>query len=88
MTYSMDALRAKVKEMFPDIDKYQMDCDITFDEGKNAYIIRLTKGEEHVLTTYLDKPDADACMEGKECVHLGVQVAQFVKNFEEREGIK
>jgi hypothetical protein len=88
MAYSMDALRAKVKEMFPDIDKYQMDCDITFDEGKNAYIIRLTKGEEHVLTTYLDKPDADACMEGKECVHLGVQVAQFVKNFEEREGIK
>ncbi len=86
MTYEMDALKAKVREMHPDIDKYQMDCDLTFDEGKNAYIIKLTKGE-HVLTTYLDKPDADACMEGKECVHLGVHVAEFVKNFEEREGI-
>lgn len=86
MAYSMDELKAKVKEMHPDIEKYQMDCDLAFDEGKNAYIIKLTKGE-HVLTTHLDKPDADACMEGKECVHLGVQVAQFVKNFEEREGI-
>ena len=87
MAYTMDALKAKVKEMFPDVDKYQMDCDLTFDKGKNAYIIKLTKGE-HVLTTHLDKPDADACMEGKECVHLGVQMAQFVKNFEEAEGIK
>jgi hypothetical protein len=87
MAYTMEALKAKVKEMFPDIDKYQMDCSLTFDEGKNAYIIKLTKGE-HVLTTHLDKPDADACMEGKECVHLGVQMAQFVKNFEEAEGIK
>lgn len=87
MAYTMDELKAKVKEMFPDIDKYQMDCDLTFDEGKNAYIIKLVKGK-HVLTTHLEKPDADACMEGKECVHLGVQVAQFVKNFEEAEGIR
>lgn len=88
MTNEMDALKAKVREMHPDIDKYQLDCDITFDESKNAYIVKLSKGPEHVLTTYLDKTDAEACMEGKECVHFGVQVAQFVKNFEEREGIK
>ena len=87
MAYTMDALKAKVKEMFPDIDKYQMDCSLTFDEGKKAYIIKLTKGA-HVLTTHLDRPDADACLAGKECVHLGVQMAQFVKNFEEDEGIK
>jgi hypothetical protein len=87
MAYTMDTLKAKVKEMFPDIDKHQMDCSLTFDEGKNAYIIKLTKGA-HALTTHLEKPDADACMAGKECVHLGVQMAQFVKNFEEDEGTK
>jgi hypothetical protein len=87
MAYTMEKLKAKVKEMFPDIEKYSMDCELTFDEGKNAYIIKLTKGQ-HVLNTHLDKPDADACMEGKECVHLGIQMAQFVKNFEEAEGIK
>jgi len=87
MAYTMDALKEKVMEMFPDIEKYRMDCNLTFDEAKNAYIIKLSKGE-HLLTTHLDKPDADACMQGKECVHLGVQMAQFVKNFEEAEGIK
>jgi hypothetical protein len=87
MAYTMDALKAKVKEMFPDIDKYQMECDLVLDAGKDAYIIKLTKGD-HVLTTHLEKADADACMQGRECVHLGVQMAQFVKNFELAEGIK
>ncbi|MBW1991063.1 MAG: hypothetical protein JRI59_02860 [Deltaproteobacteria bacterium] len=86
MVYTKEVLTGKIKEMFPDIEKYRIDCDLTFDQGKNAYIIKLTKGE-HVLTTHLEKADADACMEGKECVHLGVQVAQFVKNFEEAEGL-
>jgi len=32
---------------------------------------------------YLDKKDADACMAGKKCVNLAVQVAQFLAEFED-----
>ncbi len=34
------------------------------------------------LTTHLEKKDADECMDGNKCVYLGVQIGQFIKNFE------
>ena len=36
----------------------------------------------HSLTTHLEKKDADGCMEGVQCVYLGVQLAQLIRNFE------
>jgi hypothetical protein len=42
------------------------------------------RGKEQ-LSTHLEKNDAEECMNGIKCVYLGVQVAQFIKNFEERE---
>ena len=41
--------------------------------------------DKHGLETSLtfDKAkNAEACMEGNKCIYLGVQIAQFVKNFE------
>jgi hypothetical protein len=34
------------------------------------------------LITHLDPPEAEACMEGRECVRLGMQVGQLVDNIE------
>ena len=44
------------------------------------------EGEE--LKTLIEKKDADDCMNNIKCVYLGVQVAQFIKNFEERLAFK
>lgn len=84
MPYSLDTLKAKILDFYPEIEKHQLQTSLTFDKDKNAYVIKLQKGE-HVLTTFLDKPDADACLEGKKCVYLGLHIAEFVKNFELRE---
>jgi hypothetical protein len=43
-------------------------------------------GEE--LKTLIEKKDAEECMNNIKCVYLGVQVAQFIKNFEERLAFK
>ena len=32
----------------------------------------------------VEKKDADECMDGIKCVYLGIQIGQFIKNFEER----
>ena len=57
--------------------------ELTFNNGENAWIIKLTRdGKE--LTTHLEKKDADECMNNIKCVYLGVQVEQFIRNFEER----
>jgi hypothetical protein len=84
MSYSLDALKAKIVDFYPEIDKHKLETSMTFDKDKNAYVIKIKKGE-HELTTFLDKPDADACVEGKKCVYLGLHIAEFVKNFELRE---
>jgi hypothetical protein len=67
--------------MYPEILKHGIVASLDFDETKNAYIVKFKK-DKHELTTHLEKKDADECMDGIKCVYLGVQVAQFLKNFE------
>jgi hypothetical protein len=81
MSYTNDSLKSKIIEMYPEIRKHSIDASLHFDNGKNAYIINFKKGGKE-LTTHLEKKDADDCMEGIKCVYLGVQVEQFIKNFE------
>ncbi len=84
MTYTDSALKDKILEMYPEIKQHNFLVGLDFDARKNAYILTFRRGTE-VLTTHLEKKDADECMNGIKCVYLGVQVAQFIKNFEERE---
>ncbi len=82
MGYTNVALKDKIMEMYPEIRKYDIAASLDFDTGKNAYIIKFRKGTKE-LTTHLEKKDADECMDGIKCVYLGVQIGQFIKNFEE-----
>lgn len=82
--YTLDALKEKILEMYPEINSHGLTVRLEFDHAKNAYIVTFTRGAE-TLTTHLEKQDADDCMNNIKCVHLGIQVAQFIRNFEERE---
>ncbi len=84
MTYTIADLKNKILEMYPEIKEHNLSVDISFDLSKNAYIAAFTRGSEK-LTTHIEKHDADECMNGIKCVYLGVQVAQFIRNFEEKE---
>jgi hypothetical protein len=83
MGYTKVALKDKIMEMYPEIDQHGISVGIDFSEEKNAYILKFKKNH-HELTTHLEKKDADECMDGIKCVYLGIQVAQFIKNFEEK----
>jgi len=83
MRYTDADLKKKILEMYPEIVKHTVGVDVTFDGKKNAYLLAFTRGKD-VLTTHLEKHDADECLNGIKCVYLGIQVAQFIKNFEER----
>jgi len=74
-----DALCEKIRSIYPDIGECGIDLDVTFNEKKNAWVVDLKKGEFE-LETYLDLEDAAKCMENKECVHLGLQIAQLKEN--------
>lgn len=81
MGYTNVALKDKIMEMYPEITQHDISVGLDFSGEKNAYIIKFKKGS-HELTTHLEKKDADECMDGVKCVHLGVQLGEFIKNFE------
>jgi hypothetical protein len=82
MGYTQVALKDKITEMYPEIETNGISVSLDFSTEKNAYIIDFKKGGAE-LKTHLDKKDADECMDGIKCVYLGMQVAEFIKNFEE-----
>ncbi len=81
MGYTNVALEDKVLDMYPEIRKHDIAVSLYFSEEKKAYVVQLKK-DKHELETYLDKSDADECMDGYKCVHLGVRIGEFIKNFE------
>lgn len=77
--HSKEELCKKISEIYPDIGECGIDITAEYDQGKKAWVIDLKKGP-HELKHYLEPPDADACMEGKQCVSLGLEIAQLKKN--------
>jgi hypothetical protein len=81
MGYTNVALKDKIVEMYPEVERHGIAVSLDFNVEKNAFIVKFKK-DSHELTTHLEKKDADECMDGKKCVYLGVQIGEFVRNFE------
>ncbi|UCE72518.1 MAG: hypothetical protein JSV11_00075 [Nitrospiraceae bacterium] len=81
MGYTNVALKDKIFEMYPEIGEKRINVGLEFSDEKESYVIKFKK-DLHELTTYLEKKDADECMDGVKCVHLGVQIGEFLKNFD------
>ena len=71
----------KIKSIYPEIGECGIDVDVEWDAEKNAWIVDLKK-DNHELKTHLEPEDADGCIEGRQCVSLGLQIAQLKANIE------
>lgn len=80
MGYTQVALEDKLLEMYPDIRKKGISPRISFDEGKDAWMVKLVKGSKEV-TVCLDKEDADACMDNKFCETFGSELKKALPQF-------
>ncbi len=76
-----NALCEKIRTLYPEIGECGIDVDVDYDQTKEAWIVDLKKGT-HQLKTHLEPPDANACLEGKQCVSLGMQISLLVSNIE------
>ena len=76
---SQQELCDRIKSLYPEIGTCGIDIQVSFDETKKVWTVDLNK-EAHHLKTYLETADAETCMEGKQCVSLGLQIAQLVAN--------
>lgn len=85
MGYTQVALEEKILEMYPEIRRSNISLALGFDDEKDAWIIKFQKGD-HKRYAFLDKKDADSCMDGKVCIYLGVLVSQYLSELEKEIG--
>ena len=79
--YSKEELCEKIITIYPEIGTCGIDIAVEYDPQKKIWLVDLKKGT-HELKHHLEIPDADACMENKQCVFLGLEIAQLKKNIE------
>lgn len=77
--YDKQELCHKITELYPDVGECGIDIDVDFDEAKKVWIVDLKK-ENHELKHHLEMTEAQLCMDGKQCVSLGLEIAQLIKN--------
>ncbi len=77
MGYTQVALQEKLYELYPELQKHNISLSLSFDEEKNAWIVKFQKGDIFRYAI-LDKKDADACMDGYVCIYLGVLIDQYI----------
>jgi len=66
----------KLKGIYPYIGECGIDVAAEYDEAEQIWIVDLKK-DDLELRTHLDLEEANRCMEGKQCVSLGLQVAEM-----------
>ena len=81
MSYAKEDLKEKLLELYPEITTYGLSVELEFDQGKDAWVVTFAKGDK-TRHAFLDKRDADMCIEGNACIYLGVLIAQYIKDLE------
>jgi hypothetical protein len=66
----------KIKSIYPDIGECGIDIEVDYDREQKSTVVYLHKGNKKVKH-FLPDEDAEACMAGKQCVALGVEIAQL-----------
>ena len=77
--YNKNELCKKIIELYPNIGKCGIDINVDYDEEQQTWVVDLKK-DHHELKTFLEDGDAELCMEGKQCVSLGIEIAQLRDN--------
>ncbi len=67
--------------MYPEIGQQGISLSLGFDKERNAYIVRLQK-DDVKRYAFLDKKDADSCMDGNVCIYLGFLMGQYISDIE------
>jgi hypothetical protein len=71
----------KIRSIYPDIGECGIDIKVEYDEMQKAWVVNLKK-DQHELKTFLEYGDAETCMQGKQCISLGIEIAQLRANIE------
>ena len=77
--YTEHELCEKITSLYPDIGQCGINVRVSWNGQEKTWLVHLEKGS-HTLDHFLETADADTCMAGKQCVALGLEIAQLKKN--------
>ncbi len=69
----------KIRQIYPDIGECGINLDVTYDNANSRWKVLLKKDGQS-LETFLEPGDAELCMEGRQCVSLGLEISQLRDN--------
>jgi hypothetical protein len=73
----------KIRSLYPDVGECGIDVNVDYDDENDRWTVHLKKDKKE-LKTFLEPGDADLCMEGKQCVSLGIEINQLKDSIERR----
>jgi hypothetical protein len=73
----------KIRSLYPDVGECGIDVNVDYDDINDRWTVHLKKDKKE-LKTFLEPGDADLCMEGKQCVSLGIEINQLKDSIERR----
>jgi hypothetical protein len=74
--YDKKEICAKIQSIYPDIGACGIDVEVEYDETQKSLVVYLRRGNRKVKH-FLPDEDAEACLLGKQCVGLGIEIAQL-----------
>ncbi|CAB5173179.1 hypothetical protein D3OALGA1CA_5882 [Olavius algarvensis associated proteobacterium Delta 3] len=75
----------KIITIYPEIGECGIEVRVEYDEAEEFVVVYLEKAH-YTVKHFLPKEDAEACLKGKQCVALGLEIAQFKDhNFKEKQ---
>ena len=72
------ALCEKIKSLHPEAGECGVDVDVEYDDEERSLVVYLRKKERRIKH-YLSENDAVDCLAGRQCVALGLELAQYRK---------
>ena len=80
--HSSTQICEKIISMYPGIGECGAELNVSYDKKNQAWLVHMKK-DNHELNHYLEMADAENCLEGTQCVSLGLDIAQMLKNIKE-----
>ncbi|WP_320039872.1 hypothetical protein [uncultured Desulfobacter sp.] len=74
-----DELCHKIEQIYPDIGTCGIDVKVEYDDDNERWKVFLKKDNKS-LETFLEPGDAELCLEGRQCVSLGIEISQLKDN--------
>ena len=69
----------KIEQIYPKIGKCGINVSVSYDDDNERWKVHLKKDNKS-LETFLEPGDAELCMEGRQCVSLGIEISQLKDN--------